>query len=85
MPQFLGIALAFVLLTQLLLDRLHLLAQIIFALTLLDAVLHFRLNFVSQLLDFELLGQMLINFFQAHSNISCLEGVLFVGGRERRQ
>ena len=80
LPQLFCVALAFVLLAQFLLDGLHLLAQIVFALTLLDSVLHFRLNFVSQLLDFEFFGQMLIYLFQPHANVGSLECVLFVSG-----
>ena len=64
LPQFFGVPLAFVLLAQFFLDRLHLLAQIVFALRLLHAILHFRLDLVAQLLDFEFLGQMLIDFLR---------------------
>jgi hypothetical protein len=52
--QFLSVPRAFVLLAQFFLDGLHLLAQIVFALGLLDLVLHFGLNLIAQLLDFQL-------------------------------
>ncbi len=83
--QIFDVALAFVLLTQFLLDRLHLLAQVILALRLLHAILHFALNLVAQLLDFEFLGQVLVDFFQPHVNIERLQRVLLVGRRQRRQ
>ena len=76
---------AFILLTQFLLDGLHLLAQVVLALRLLDAVLHFGLDLVAQLLDFQFLRQMLVDFFQAHADVGGFERVLLVGGRERRQ
>ena len=78
------IALAFILLAQFLLDRLHLLAQVILALGLLHAVLHFALDLVAQLLHFKFLGEMLVNFLQAHANVEGFERVLLVGGGERR-
>ena len=67
--QFFGVARAFVLLTQFFLDGLHLLAQVVLALGLLDAILHFRLDLVAQLLDFQLLGQMLVDLFQTHPDV----------------
>ena len=75
-----GVALAFVLLAQFFLDGLHLLAQVILALRLLDAVLNFRLDLVAQLLHFELFGEMLIDFFEAHAHVGGFERVLLVGG-----
>ena len=80
LAQLFGVALAFVLLAQFFLDRLHLLAQVVLALRLLHPVLHFGLDLVAQLLDFEFFGQMLVDFFQAHpdvgvSSVSCLSGV----------
>ena len=76
---------AFVLLTQFLLDGLHLLAQVVLALRLLHPVLHFGLDLVAQLLDFEFLRQMLVDFFQPHADVGGFERVLLVGGRKRRQ
>jgi hypothetical protein len=80
LPQLLGVARGLVLLTQFLLDGLHLLAQVVLALRLLHAVLHFALDLVAQLLDFQLLGQMLVDLFQPHANVgvsstSCLSRV----------
>ena len=75
----------FILLAQFFLDRLHLLAQVILALRLLHAVLHFALNLVAQLLDFKFLRQMLVDFFQPHVDVESLQRVLFVGRRQRRQ
>ena len=83
--QFFGVALALVLLAEFLLDGLHLLAQVVFALRLLHAVLDFGLDLVAQLLNFQFLGQMLVDFFQTHTNVGRLERLLLVGGGERRQ
>ena len=83
--QFFGVARAFILLAQFFLDGLHLLAQVVLALRLLHPVLHFGLDLVAQLLDFELLRQMLVDFFQTHPDVGGFERVLLVGGRERRQ
>ncbi len=83
--QLFDILLALVLFAELLLDGLHLLAQIVVALRLLDLVLHFGLNLVAQLLDFELLGQMLVDPLQTHRNIGSFEELLLVGGRQERQ
>ena len=78
--QIVNIALAFVLLTQFFLNGLHLLAQVVLALRLLDFILHFRLDLVAQLLDFELLRQMLVDFSSRTltsvvSSVSCLSEV----------
>ena len=67
--QVFDVALAFVLLAQFLLDGLHLLAQVVLALRLLHAILHFALNLVAQLLDFEFLRQVLVDFFQTDVDI----------------
>ena len=80
LPQFFDIALVFVLLAQFLLDGLHLLAQVVFALRLLHLVLHFGLDLVAQLLDFQFLRQVLVDLLQAHrtsgvSSMSCLSVV----------
>ena len=83
--QVFDVALAFILLAEFFLDGLHLLAQVILALGLLHAVLHFALDLVAQLLDFEFLGEMLVDLFEAHANVESLERVLLVGRRERRQ
>ena len=83
--QFFGIARAFILLAQFLLDGLHLLAQVVLALRLLYAVLHFGLNLVAQLLNFQFLRQMLIDLLQPHPHVGGFQRVLLVGRRERRQ
>ena len=80
--EFVGIALALVLLTQFFLDGLHLLAQVVFALGLLHAVLDFGLDLVAQLLDFEFLGEVLIDFSQAHADVARLQCFLLIGGGE---
>ena len=85
LPQVFGVARAFILLTQFFLDGLHLLAQVVLALRLLHPVLHFGLNLVAQLLDFELFRQMLIDLLQPHPDVGGFERVLLVGGRKRRQ
>ena len=83
--EFFGVARAFILLTQFFLDGFHLLAQVVLALRLLYPVLHFGLDLVAQLLDFQLFRQMLIDFLQTHADVGGFERVLLVGGRERRQ
>ena len=80
--QFFGVASALVLLAQFFLDRLQLLAQIIFALRLLHAVLHFRLDLVAQLLHFQFFGEVLIDFFQPHADVAGFERLLLVGRRQ---
>ena len=82
MAQVFGIALPLVLLAQFLLNCLHLLAQVVLTLGLLYAVLHFGLNLVSQLLDFELFGQMLVDLFQTNADVSSFQRVLLVGRGE---
>ena len=85
--QLFDVALAFVLLAQFLLDGLHLLAQVVLALRLLHVVLHFGLDLVAKLLDFQLLGQMLVDLLQAHAHVgvssrSCLSVVESNGSEE---
>src|SRR4029077_14296022 len=82
---FFGVTLAFVLLAQFFLDRLHLLAQVILALRLLHTILHFRLDLVPQLLHFQFFGQVLIDFSEAHADVARLQRLLLVGGRKRWQ
>ena len=83
--QVVDVALTFVLLAEFLLDCLHLLAQIELALRLLNLVLHFGLNLVTQLLNFQLLRQVLVNLFQADTNVRRFQYFLLVLGRKRRQ
>ena len=85
LPQLFGIARGLVLLTQFLLDGLHLLAQIILALRLLNAVLHFALDLVAKLLNLQLLREVLVDLLQADVDVGRLQHVLLVAGRERRQ
>ena len=59
LAQVFDFALALVLLAQLLLDGLHLLAQVVVALRLLDLVLHLALDLGAKLLDLQFLGQVL--------------------------
>ena len=73
------------LLAQFLLDGLHLLAQVVLALRLLHPILHFALNLVAELLNFKLLGQVLVDLLQANINVGRLQHVLLVARRERRQ
>ena len=58
LAQLLDLALAFVLLAQLLLDGLELFAQVVVALRLLHLVLHLGLDLGAQLLHLDLFGQM---------------------------
>ena len=83
--QVFHIALAFVLFAQFFLDRLHLLAQVILALRLLHAILHFALNLVAQLLHFQLFGQVLIDFLQPHPDIDGFQRFLLIGRGKRGQ
>ena len=62
LTQLFGVASTFVLFTQFLLDGLHLLTQVVLALGLLHTILHFRLDLVAELLNFQLFGEMLVNF-----------------------
>ena len=71
--QLFGVARAFVLLAQFLLDGLHLLAQVVLALRLLYPVLHFGLDLVAQLLDFEFLRQVLVDLLQTHPDVGRLQ------------
>ena len=64
LAQLLDVALALVLLAQLLLDGLHLLAQVVVALRLLHLVLHLGLDLGAQLLHLDLLGQQLVQLLQ---------------------
>ena len=66
-------------------DRLHLLAQVVFALRLLHTILDFRLDLVAQLLHFQLFGQVLIDFFQTHTDVARLQRLLLIGRRKRGQ
>ena len=70
---------------ELLLDGLHLLAQIVVALRLLDLVLDFGLDLVAKLLDFELFGEVLIDALKARGDVGGFEQLLLVGRSQERQ
>ena len=63
---FLGLVVA---LAELLLDRLHLLAQEVLALALADLGLHLRLNLRAELEDLELLGQDPVELVHARAHV----------------
>ena len=83
--QIFDVALAFVLLAEFLLDGLHLLAQVVLALRLLHAILHFALDLVAQLLDLEFLREVLVDLLQPHVDVERFQRVLLVRRRKRRQ
>ena len=76
---------AFVLFAQFFLNGLHLLAQVVLTLRLLDAILHFALDLVPQLLDLEFLRQVLVDLLQPHVDVESLERVLLIRRRKRWQ
>ena len=77
------LALALVLLAQLLLDGLHLLAQIVVALRLLHLVLHLGLDLGAELLHLDLLGQQLVQLIEPLDHAGGFEQyLLVVGGQE---
>ena len=87
LAQVFDFALALVLLAQLLLDGLHLLAQIVVALRLLHLVLHFALDLGAKLLHLDFLGQVLVEQFEpagtlAVSSSACLSSVVRNGSEE---
>ena len=66
-------------------DGLHLLAQVVLPLRLLDLVLHLGLNLRTQLLDLKLLGQVTVNHLQSALHVISFEDLLFVFGRKKWQ
>ena len=70
---FLGLVVA---LAELLLDRLHLLAQEVFALVLADFGLHLRLDLRAELEDFELLDQDAVQVVHPRADVERLEHFL---------
>ena len=80
LPQLIRVAGGLVLLAQFLLDGLHLLAQVVLALRLLNAVLHFALNFVAELLNFKFFGQVLVDLVEAGLDVRSLQHILLVAG-----
>jgi hypothetical protein len=71
---FLGLIVAF---AELLLDRLHLLAQEVLALVLADFGLHLGLNLRSQLENLELLGEDPVELIHPRAQVDGLEQLLF--------
>jgi len=67
------------------LDGLHLLAEVVLALGLLNAILNLGLNLVAQLLDFEFFREVLIDLLETDANIRGLKRLLLIGGGERGQ
>ena len=70
---FLGLIVAF---AELLLDRLHLLAQEVLALVLADLGLHLRLDLRSELEHFELLDQDAVQVVHPRADVERLEHLL---------
>ena len=70
---FLGLVVA---LAELLLDRLHLLAQEVLALVLADLRLHLRLNLRAELEDLELLDQDPVQVVHPRADVERLEHFL---------
>ena len=72
-------------LAELLLNRLHLLAEEVLALVLPDFGLHLRLNFRSELQYFQLLDEDAIQIVHPRADVERFEHFLLDGGRNRRQ
>ena len=85
LAQFLDLALALVLLAKLLLDGLHLLAQVVVALRLLHLVLDLVLDLGAELLDFDFLGQVSVDELQARGDAGGFKQLLLVVGGQERQ
>ena len=83
--QLLDIALAVVAFAELLLDRLHLLAQVVIALGLLDLVLNLGLDLVAERLNLDFLREVLVDALQALQDVGGLEQFLPVRGSEEGQ
>ena len=79
---FLGLVVAF---AELLLDRLHLLAQEVLALVLADLGLHLRLDLRAELEHLELLDQDAVQVVHARPDVERLEHLLLHGRADRRQ
>ncbi len=85
LAQIFDFALAFVLLAQFLLDGLHLLAEIVIALRLLNLILHFVLDLGAQLLHLDFLGEVSIQELEAGGNSRSFKQLLLVFGGQERQ
>ncbi len=80
--QLVDLVLAFVLLAELLLDRLHLLAQVVLALGLADLVGDLRLDLAGDLLQLELAGDDLDQLLHAVLDVVALEQADLLLGRD---
>ncbi len=85
LAQLFDLALALVLLAELLLDGLHLLAKVVIALRLLNLVLDFVLDFGAELLDLNLLGQVGIDQFEPGGDAGGFQQKLLVIRSQERQ
>ena len=85
LAQVFHVALALVLLAQLLLDGLELLAQVVVALRLLHLVLHLGLDLGAQLLHLDLLGQQLVQLLQPVHDAGRFQQLLLVVRGQKRQ
>ncbi len=85
LPQLGDVFLRIVLVAQFLLDRLHLLTQVVVALRLLYRVLHLALDLVPQSLNVQFLRQVLVQSLQAAGNTRRLKQLLLLGGGQKRQ
>ncbi len=79
---FLRLVVAF---AELLLDRLHLLAQEVLALVLADLGLHLRLDLRTELEDFELLDQDAVQVVHPRADVERLQHLLLDGRADGRQ
>ena len=83
--EFLGFLGLVVALAEFLLNRLHLLAQEVFALVLADLGLHLRLNFRAELEHFQLFDQDAVQVVHPRADVERLEHLLLHGGADGRQ
>ena len=79
------LALLVVAVAQLLLDRLHLLAQVVLALVLLELGLHLVLDLAADLEHLEVLDQDLVDAVEADAHVEGLQELLALRGVERGQ
>ncbi len=83
--QVVHFALALVLLAQFFLNGLHLFAQVVIPLRLLDLILYLALNLGAQLLHLKLLGQVFIQLLEPGLNRGCFKKLLLIVGSQERQ
>ncbi len=79
LPELVELPLLVVSLAQLLLDGLHLLAEVVLALVLLELGLDLALDLVADLEDLEVLGQDLVDALEADLHVQDLEELLLLG------